>query len=83
MERTVGQVTKPVDFHFCTEKRIKHHGESQPGNEYKELDFAAVLRKHPPSPVRARVLPALSRLVPDTLFSFDCSLLSGRKGPMW
>ncbi|NXS55313.1 TPX2B protein, partial [Brachypteracias leptosomus] len=52
MKRPVGQVTKPIDFHFCTEDRIKQHGESQPGNEYKELDFAAVLRKHPPSPVR-------------------------------
>ncbi|NXG79953.1 TPX2B protein, partial [Baryphthengus martii] len=52
VKRTVGQVTKPVDFHFCTENRVKQHGESQPGNEYKELDFAAVLRKHPPSPVR-------------------------------
>ncbi|NXK13798.1 TPX2B protein, partial [Herpetotheres cachinnans] len=51
VKRTVGQVTKPIDFHFCTENRIKHV-ESQPGNEYKELDFAAVLRKHPPSPVR-------------------------------
>ncbi|KAM6053652.1 targeting protein for Xklp2 isoform 1-T1 [Chlamydotis macqueenii] len=52
VKRTVGQVTKPIDFHFCTENRIKQHGESQPGNEYKELDFAAVLRKHPPSPER-------------------------------
>ncbi|XP_075373462.1 targeting protein for Xklp2 isoform X4 [Mycteria americana] len=52
VKRTVGQVTKPIDFHFCTEDRIKQHGESQPGNEYKELDFAAVLRKHPPSPGR-------------------------------
>ncbi|NXS76654.1 TPX2B protein, partial [Pandion haliaetus] len=52
MKRNVGQVTKPIDFHFCTESRIKQHGESQPGNEYKELDFPAVLRKHPPSPVR-------------------------------
>ncbi|NXM59586.1 TPX2B protein, partial [Illadopsis cleaveri] len=52
MKRPVGQVTKPIDFHFCTENRIKQHVESQPGNEYKELDFAAVLRKHPPSPVR-------------------------------
>ncbi|NXY59320.1 TPX2B protein, partial [Callaeas wilsoni] len=52
MKRPVGQVTKPVDFHFCTENRIKQNVESQPGNEYKELDFAAVLRKHPPSPVR-------------------------------
>ncbi|XP_074461869.1 targeting protein for Xklp2 isoform X2 [Larus michahellis] len=52
VKRAVGQVTKPVDFHFCTESRIKQHVESQPGNEYKELDFAAVLRKHPPSPGR-------------------------------
>ncbi|NXA86157.1 TPX2B protein, partial [Melanocharis versteri] len=52
VKRPVGQVTKPVDFHFCTENRIKQNVESQPGNEYKELDFAAVLRKHPPSPVR-------------------------------
>ncbi|NXF98239.1 TPX2B protein, partial [Eubucco bourcierii] len=52
LKRAGGQVTKPIDFHFCTEDRIKQHGESQPGNEYKELDFAAVLRKHPPSPAR-------------------------------
>ncbi|NXY38210.1 TPX2B protein, partial [Pomatorhinus ruficollis] len=52
MKRPVGQVTKPIDFHFCTENRVKQNVESQPGNEYKELDFAAVLRKHPPSPVR-------------------------------
>ncbi|NXD98112.1 TPX2B protein, partial [Chaetorhynchus papuensis] len=52
MKRPAGQVTKPIDFHFCTENRIKQNVESQPGNEYKELDFAAVLRKHPPSPVR-------------------------------
>ncbi|NWW33142.1 TPX2B protein, partial [Panurus biarmicus] len=52
MKRPVGQVTKPIDFHFCTDNRIKQNVESQPGNEYKELDFAAVLRKHPPSPVR-------------------------------
>ncbi|NXI81294.1 TPX2B protein, partial [Rhipidura dahli] len=52
MKRPTGQVTKPIDFHFCTENRIKQNVESQPGNEYKELDFAAVLRKHPPSPVR-------------------------------
>ncbi|NXE42681.1 TPX2B protein, partial [Ptilorrhoa leucosticta] len=52
MKRPAGQVTKPIDFHFCTENRIKQNVESQPGNEYKELDFAALLRKHPPSPVR-------------------------------
>ncbi|NXT14483.1 TPX2B protein, partial [Prunella fulvescens] len=52
MKKSVSQVTKPINFHFCTENRIKQNVESQPGNEYKELDFAAVLRKHPPSPVR-------------------------------
>ncbi|XP_042743328.1 targeting protein for Xklp2 isoform X2 [Lagopus leucura] len=52
VKRAVGQVTKPVDFHFCTENRIKQHVESQPEKEYKEVDFAAVLRKHPPSPMR-------------------------------
>ncbi|NXF22749.1 TPX2 protein, partial [Rhodinocichla rosea] len=52
VKKPVGQVTKPINFHFCTENRIKQNAESQPGNEYKELDFAAVLRKHPPSPVR-------------------------------
>ncbi|XP_059718421.1 targeting protein for Xklp2 isoform X1 [Haemorhous mexicanus] len=52
MKKPVGQVTKPINFHFCTENRIKQNVESQPVNEYKELDFAAVLRKHPPSPVR-------------------------------
>ncbi|NXX11959.1 TPX2B protein, partial [Podargus strigoides] len=52
LKRAVGQVTKPIDFHFCTEDRIKQHVEKQPGNEYKELDFAAELRKHPPSPGR-------------------------------
>ncbi|NXG01448.1 TPX2 protein, partial [Sakesphorus luctuosus] len=51
-KRPVGQVTKPVDFHFCTENRIKQNVESHPGNEYKELNFAAELRKHPPSPIR-------------------------------
>ncbi|NWR46994.1 TPX2B protein, partial [Regulus satrapa] len=51
-KRPGGQVTKSVDFHFCTENRIKQNVESQPGNEYKVVDFAAVLRKHPPSPVR-------------------------------
>ncbi|XP_010567705.1 PREDICTED: targeting protein for Xklp2 isoform X2 [Haliaeetus leucocephalus] len=61
MKRTVGQVTKPIDFHFCTENRIKQHGESQPGNEYKEVDFAAVLRKHPPSPVRVPKGPTVPK----------------------
>ncbi|NXJ83216.1 TPX2B protein, partial [Trogon melanurus] len=61
VKRPVGQVTKPIDFHFCTENRIKQHVESQPGNEYRELDFAAVLRKHPPSPVRAPKGPTVPK----------------------
>lgn len=69
MKRAVGQVTKAVDFHFCTENRIKQHVESQPRNEYREVDFAAELRKHPPSPVRSGLFPAGSWLLFDiTLF---------------
>ncbi|XP_054836855.1 targeting protein for Xklp2 isoform X2 [Eublepharis macularius] len=52
VKKTVSQITKPIDFHFSTDERLKQHGESQPGTEYKEVDFAAVLRKHPPSPAR-------------------------------
>uniref|UniRef100_A0A8C3IVY2 TPX2 microtubule nucleation factor n=1 Tax=Chrysemys picta bellii TaxID=8478 RepID=A0A8C3IVY2_CHRPI len=52
VKKTTGQITKPIDFHFCTDERIKQHTESQPGNEYKKLDFIAALRKHPPSPAR-------------------------------
>uniref|UniRef100_A0A8C6Z8Q8 TPX2 microtubule nucleation factor n=2 Tax=Nothoprocta perdicaria TaxID=30464 RepID=A0A8C6Z8Q8_NOTPE len=61
VKRTIGQVTKPVDFHFCTEERIKQHAESQPGKEYKEVDFAAILRKHPPSPVRVPKGPTVPK----------------------
>ncbi|NWV18137.1 TPX2B protein, partial [Origma solitaria] len=61
MKRPGGQVTKPIDFHFCTENRIKQNVESQPGNEYKELDFAAELRKHPPSPVRMPKRPTVPK----------------------
>ncbi|XP_019365532.1 PREDICTED: targeting protein for Xklp2 isoform X2 [Gavialis gangeticus] len=50
--KAIIQVTKPVNFHFCTEERIKQHTESQPGNEYKEVNFVSGLRKHPPSPIR-------------------------------
>ncbi|XP_069727620.1 targeting protein for Xklp2 isoform X2 [Phaenicophaeus curvirostris] len=61
VKRTVGQVTKPVAFHFCTDNRIKQPVESQPGNEYKEQDFAAVLRKHPPSPGRMPKGPTIPK----------------------
>ncbi|NWI89659.1 TPX2 protein, partial [Pitta sordida] len=60
-KRAVTQVTKPIDFHFCTENRIKQHVESQPGNEYKEMDFAAELRKHPPSPMRVPKGPTIPK----------------------
>ncbi|KAM9527386.1 targeting protein for Xklp2 isoform 5-T5 [Guaruba guarouba] len=52
VKRAFGQVTKAIDFHFCTENRIKRNMESQPRDEYKEVDFAAELRKHPRSPMR-------------------------------
>ncbi|KAM4649769.1 targeting protein for Xklp2 isoform 1-T6 [Amazona ochrocephala] len=52
VKRALGQVTKAIDFHFCTENRIKRKVENQPRNEYKEVDFAAELRKHPLSPMR-------------------------------
>ncbi|NWU77752.1 TPX2B protein, partial [Onychorhynchus coronatus] len=61
LKRPVGQVTKPIDFHFCTENRIKQNVEIQPGNEYKEVDFAAVLRKHPPSPMRVPKGPTVPK----------------------
>ncbi|XP_065547792.1 targeting protein for Xklp2 isoform X2 [Lathamus discolor] len=61
VKRAVGQVTKAVDFHFCTEDRIKQHVESQPRNEYKEVDFAAELRKHPPSPGRILRGPTIAK----------------------
>uniref|UniRef100_A0A8C8S7S2 TPX2 microtubule nucleation factor n=1 Tax=Pelusios castaneus TaxID=367368 RepID=A0A8C8S7S2_9SAUR len=51
--KKAGSVTKPADFHFCTDERIKPHLESQPVDDYKALDFVTTLRKHPPSPARA------------------------------
>ncbi|KAM5134802.1 targeting protein for Xklp2 isoform 2-T2 [Mantella aurantiaca] len=52
------QATKPVDFHFQTDERLKRHPEEQHA-EYKPVDFTAELRKHPPSPAGK-----LSRTVP-------------------
>lgn len=52
----VSHVTKAVDFHFSTDERIKLRSENQPGIEYKEVDFAAALRKCAPSPVRTTSL---------------------------
>ncbi|XP_077785581.1 targeting protein for Xklp2 isoform X1 [Podarcis muralis] len=53
VKKMVTHVTKPVDFHFRTDERIKQHGENQPATEYKEVDFKAALRRHPPSPIQA------------------------------
>ncbi|XP_069099462.1 targeting protein for Xklp2-A-like isoform X1 [Pleurodeles waltl] len=52
VKKTTSQITKPVDFHFRTDDRLKRLPESQPGDGFKEVDFTAVLRKHPPSPAR-------------------------------
>ncbi|XP_074868025.1 targeting protein for Xklp2 isoform X2 [Carettochelys insculpta] len=61
VKKTSGQVTKPVDFHFCSDKRIKQRTETQPVNEYKELDFVAALRRHPPSPARVAKGPTVPK----------------------
>ncbi|XP_029417632.1 targeting protein for Xklp2 isoform X2 [Nannospalax galili] len=50
VKKSVSQVTKVVDFHFHTDDRIKQHPKNQ--EEYKEVNFMAELRKHPPSPAR-------------------------------
>ncbi|KAM3840624.1 LOW QUALITY PROTEIN: targeting protein for Xklp2 [Vipera latastei] len=59
--KTTSHVTKPMDFHFCTDERIKQHGEGQPAVEYKELDFTAALRKHPASPSRLSKGPTIPK----------------------
>ncbi|MGH0188905.1 UNVERIFIED_CONTAM: hypothetical protein FKN15_032303 [Acipenser sinensis] len=46
--------TVPIDFHFRTDDRIKPHGEHHSETSYKEIDFTAGLRKHPPSPMRLK-----------------------------
>ncbi|XP_069035630.1 targeting protein for Xklp2 isoform X2 [Lepisosteus oculatus] len=51
-KKTVIPHTVPVDFHFRTDDRIKPHGDHQSDTSYKEVDFAAQLRKHPPSPAK-------------------------------
>jgi targeting protein for Xklp2 len=50
VKKSVSQVTKPVDFYFCTDKRIKQHPKNQ--EEYKEVNFIFELRKYPPFPAR-------------------------------
>ncbi|XP_044311706.1 targeting protein for Xklp2 isoform X2 [Varanus komodoensis] len=60
--KPVSHITKPVDFHFCTDDRIKlHAGDTRPCTDYKEVDFTAILRKHPPSPVRAPKGPTIPK----------------------
>ncbi|XP_020027553.1 targeting protein for Xklp2 isoform X2 [Castor canadensis] len=50
VKKSVSQVTKPVDFYFRTDERIKQPSKNQ--EEYKEVNFTSELRKHPPSPAR-------------------------------
>ncbi|XP_066558331.1 targeting protein for Xklp2 isoform X2 [Amia ocellicauda] len=45
--------TVPVDFHFCTDERIKPHADQPSETSYKEVDFTSQLRKHPPSPAKS------------------------------
>ncbi|XP_063003519.1 targeting protein for Xklp2 [Elgaria multicarinata webbii] len=59
--KPVSHITKAVDIHFCTDDRIKQHGESRPATEYKEVDFTAALRKHPPSPARMAKGPTIPK----------------------
>lgn len=50
VKKSTSQVTKTVDFHFLTDERVKQHPKHQEG--YKEVDFAAGLRKHSSTPAR-------------------------------
>ncbi|XP_018089643.1 targeting protein for Xklp2-A isoform X1 [Xenopus laevis] len=50
--KTFIPVTKPVDFHFKTDDRLKRTANQPEGDGYKAVDFASELRKHPPSPVQ-------------------------------
>uniref|UniRef100_A0A6J0US33 Targeting protein for Xklp2 isoform X1 n=1 Tax=Pogona vitticeps TaxID=103695 RepID=A0A6J0US33_9SAUR len=59
--KTATHITKPIDLHFYTDERIKQHGESHPGTEYKEVDFTAALRRHPPSPARVAKGPTIPK----------------------
>ncbi|XP_070796375.1 targeting protein for Xklp2 isoform X1 [Pituophis catenifer annectens] len=59
--KTSSHITKPMDFHFCTDERQKQHGESQRAAEYKEVDFVGALRKHPPSPSRLSKGPTIPK----------------------
>ncbi|ELW63074.1 Targeting protein for Xklp2 [Tupaia chinensis] len=50
VKKPVSQVTESIDFHFCTDERIKQHPKNQ--EDYKEVNFTSELRKHPPSPAQ-------------------------------
>ncbi|KAG2463541.1 TPX2B protein, partial [Polypterus senegalus] len=50
-KKTVIPSTVPVNFHFYTDDRIKQN-EAPTETTYKQVDFTAELRKHPPSPAR-------------------------------
>ncbi|NP_001096233.1 targeting protein for Xklp2 [Xenopus tropicalis] len=56
VKKSAVPITKPVDFHFKTDDRPKRVADQPKGEEYKEVDFAAALRKHPPSPVSKAAL---------------------------
>lgn len=59
-KKVVIEPTKPIDFHFRTDERLKQHGGTQSGS-YKEVDFTAELRKHPPSPARVPKGPTVPK----------------------
>ncbi|XP_069507097.1 targeting protein for Xklp2-B-like isoform X2 [Ambystoma mexicanum] len=61
VRKTVGPVTQPVDFRFSTDDHLKRSRESKPADCFKEVDFAAVLRKPTSSPAR---LPKGGRTIP-------------------
>ncbi|EDO36719.1 predicted protein, partial [Nematostella vectensis] len=48
--RSVDQLTRPQEFHFQTDSRVKPSA-NQNCPEKKEKDFVETLRQHPPSPV--------------------------------
>lgn len=59
-KRVVIEPTKPIDFHFRTDERLKQHGGTQ-SNAYKEVDFTTALRKHPSSPLRVPKGPTVPK----------------------
>ncbi|XP_064420680.1 targeting protein for Xklp2 isoform X1 [Latimeria chalumnae] len=68
VRKVVIPATKPVDFHFRTDERIKQHGEAKSEEPYKEVNFTSELRRHPPSPARFRKGPTVPKP-----FNLSCS----------